>query len=205
MHDRRLPCYASYSNVTMDENRFYDFSNYDRNGEREYSENYLNRHPKKSANNKRKCSQSYYNSIVAQIENIKKRNEGTVRYERSWWRSVYRIESKPEMSDYEARMAIKKLEEHLRTLEVDRIDIGSSNKSFTRGSVRAGNKVTIKVLFNQRYVTYEILTEDKSDIVNNKISYLSPIAQGLMGHTVGEMVDVIVPRGLMKVEIISID
>ena len=52
---------------------------------------------------------------------------------------------------------------------------------------------------------YRLVGEEEADIPNNKISIRTPIARGMIGKKVGEKVDIQVPAGLLKYEILKID
>ena len=67
------------------------------------------------------------------------------------------------------------------------------------------NRVTIKNLKNKATMTYTIVTETEANLRENKISVATPIAKGLMGHKVGDVVEVTAPAGVMKFEIMKIE
>ena len=52
--------------------------------------------------------------------------------------------------------------------------------------------------------TWKLVSESEIDTKNGKISFNSPIGMALIGHKVGEIVEVNVPSGVMKLEILSI-
>ncbi len=66
------------------------------------------------------------------------------------------------------------------------------------------NKVTLKNLKMGAEMTYTITTETEANLAQGKISITSPIAKGLLGHKVGDVVDVKVPAGVMQFEILNI-
>ena len=66
------------------------------------------------------------------------------------------------------------------------------------------NKVTIKNLANGMEMAYTIVADSEADLKEKKIATSTPIAQGLLGHKVGEVVEIRVPSGLMKFEIVDI-
>ncbi len=70
--------------------------------------------------------------------------------------------------------------------------------------VQLMNKVTIKNIKNNAKMTYTIVSETEADLKAGKISITTPIAKGLLGHKKGDVVDVRVPAGTMKFEIIDI-
>ncbi len=71
-------------------------------------------------------------------------------------------------------------------------------------TVQILNRVTIKNLNNNTNMVYTIVSEHESNIKEGKISIETPIAKGLVGKRVGDVVDVQVPSGMMKFEIIDI-
>lgn len=70
--------------------------------------------------------------------------------------------------------------------------------------VQLMNKVTIKNVKNNAKMTYTIVSETEADLKSGKISITTPIAKGLLGHKKGDIVDVRVPAGVMKFEIVEI-
>ena len=66
------------------------------------------------------------------------------------------------------------------------------------------NKVTIKNLKNKAKMTYTIVSETEANLRAGKISITTPIAKGLIGHKVGDVVEVQAPVGKMQFEIIEI-
>lgn len=91
---------------------------------------------------------------------------------------------------------IQELEEMIRRAKVI---LHSSDT----GSVSVGSKVVVIIDGDQEH--YEIVGAMESDPDNNKISVESPIGQSLMGHKVGEEVDIAVPAGVMKAKILEIN
>lgn len=66
------------------------------------------------------------------------------------------------------------------------------------------NTVTIKNVNNGAQMKYTIVAESEANIKEHKIASSTPIAKGLMGHKVGDVVDIRVPSGMMKFEIVDI-
>ena len=67
------------------------------------------------------------------------------------------------------------------------------------------NKVTIKNVANGMTMTYTIVTENEANLREQKIASNTPIAQALIGHRVGDTVQVKAPAGLMNFEIVKIE
>jgi transcription elongation factor GreA len=95
-------------------------------------------------------------------------------------------------------MKIAKLEDmvaNARIIDESRIDTSK---------VQILNKVKIKNTKNNQQLEYMLVSESESDIKNGKISVATPIAKGLLGKKVGDVVDIQVPSGVMSFEIIEI-
>ncbi|MHA7111095.1 transcription elongation factor GreA [Sunxiuqinia elliptica] len=71
-------------------------------------------------------------------------------------------------------------------------------------SVQILNKVTIKNKKNNATMQYTIVSEHEADLKSGKISIETPIAKGLLGKKVGDVVDIQVPSGIIAFEIIDI-
>lgn len=53
-------------------------------------------------------------------------------------------------------------------------------------------------------MTYQLVSETEADLKNGKISVKSPISKGLLGKSVGDVVEIEVPAGKIGLEIIEI-
>lgn len=62
-------------------------------------------------------------------------------------------------------------------------------------------KVTLTNLSTNKEVTYQIVSEGEADLKTGKISVTSPIGSGLLGKAVGEVAEVSVPAGSLKLRI----
>lgn len=96
-------------------------------------------------------------------------------------------------------MKIAKLKELIASARI--IDDSQLNTE----EVQLLNKVTIKNLKNGMQVAYTIVTENEANFREGKIASTTPIAQGLMGHKVGDVVKVNAPAGTLEFEILKIE
>ncbi|HHW81844.1 MAG TPA: transcription elongation factor GreA [Bacteroidales bacterium] len=71
-------------------------------------------------------------------------------------------------------------------------------------TVKIMNRVTMKNLKTEKLMTYTLVSETEADFKQGKIAVNTPIAQGLMGKKVGDVVDIKIPSGVLSVEIIEI-
>ena len=70
--------------------------------------------------------------------------------------------------------------------------------------VQMMNKVTIKNQKNGAVMTYTLVSETEADFKQGKLSINTPIAKGLIGKVVGDVVEIQVPNGLIPFEIVDI-
>ena len=66
------------------------------------------------------------------------------------------------------------------------------------------NKVKIRNVKNNAVMTYTLVSDSEANLREGKIAVSTPIAQGLMGKKVGDVVEIRVPSGLMSFEIMEI-
>ena len=86
----------------------------------------------------------------------------------------------------------------------------SSAQIIDPSSVKADGRVVFGAtldLFDEntgKQDTYQIVGDDEADIKDGKVSVSSPIARALIGKEVGEEVDVQVPDGIHRYEILDV-
>jgi len=66
------------------------------------------------------------------------------------------------------------------------------------------SKVKIKNTANNMIMDYILVAESEADLKAGKISVTSPIGKGLLGKSIGEIAEVIVPSGKINFEILEI-
>lgn len=95
-------------------------------------------------------------------------------------------------------MKISRLRESLANSRlVDKNKIDTTN-------VQLMNKVKIKNKANNQVMEYFLVAEAEANLKEGKIAITSPIAKGLLGKKVGDVVDVQVPSGTIRFEIMGI-
>lgn len=67
-----------------------------------------------------------------------------------------------------------------------------------------GLQVTVQDLDSGEESCYQIVGEDEADIAAQRISVSSPVARALIGKSVGDIVQVQIPRGLRELEVLEI-
>ncbi|MBR4267631.1 MAG: transcription elongation factor GreA [Bacteroidales bacterium] len=66
------------------------------------------------------------------------------------------------------------------------------------------SKVTIENVKNKARMTYTLVAESEANLKEKKISVETPIAKGLMGKKVGDVVKVTIPAGQAEFKIVDI-
>ena len=104
--------------------------------------------------------------------------------------------AKDEQRDIEAR--IEEIEEIIKN------SIVLDEKSINFNKIHVGCTVTVIEKKSKKKQVYQIVDSTKVNSREGKISYESPIGKALMDKEVGNVVEVTVPAGVFKYEIIDI-
>ena len=73
-----------------------------------------------------------------------------------------------------------------------------------KDKVQILSKVTLLNHNNKREVVYTIVSENEANLREGKLAIGTPIAKALLGKKVGDIVEVQVPAGMLKLEILNI-
>ena len=73
-----------------------------------------------------------------------------------------------------------------------------------KSKVQILSKVTLLNHNNNRQVVYTIVAEHEANLREGKLAIGTPIAKALLGKKTGEVVEVVVPAGTLKLEILDI-
>jgi transcription elongation factor GreA len=95
-------------------------------------------------------------------------------------------------------MRIAKLEEihsNARLIDETHLDVSK---------VLVLSNVKIKNQANGMELKYTLVAESEADLKSGKISVTSPIGKGLLGKSVGQVAEIIVPNGKLNFEILEI-
>ena len=111
-----------------------------------------------------------------------------------------------ENAEYDAaKEAQGLLETKISKLEIDLSNARVLNKeNLDSSSVHLLSTVVIQNIDSGQTMTYTIVSESEADLVAKKISVTSPIGKGLLGKSVGDIVKINVPKGILKFKVIDI-
>jgi transcription elongation factor GreA len=75
---------------------------------------------------------------------------------------------------------------------------------FDNSKVLILSRVRLRNVSNKMEFSYTLVAEAEADLPSGKISVNSPIGKGLLGKTFGDIAEIQVPNGMMKLEILEI-
>ena len=97
-----------------------------------------------------------------------------------------------------AGRSLAKLEEvhsNARLIDESQLDV---SKALVLSNVKIKNQA------NGMEMKYTLVAESEADLKTGKISVTSPIGKGLLGKSIGEIAEIVVPNGVLKFEILEI-
>jgi transcription elongation factor GreA len=94
---------------------------------------------------------------------------------------------------------INELELRLRSAKI--VD----NMAINKDNIRLGATVTMRDENTKATLVYTLSSADEADPTEGKISVSSPLAQGLLGASAGELVKVRLPNGEKHLAILKVD
>ena len=111
-----------------------------------------------------------------------------------------------ENAEYEAakhalslnEIRIRELEEKVANVEIIKLEPPQNGKIFI------GARVTLWDLDFEEEVVYQLTGSEESDPAEGKISINSPVAKALLGHEVDDIIEIRVPRGILKYKVTAI-
>lgn len=148
-------------------------------------------------------SQKGYDNLVAELQHL----ESVERLAAS--AAIAEARDKGDLSEnaeYDAaKEAQAKLENKIALLKQTILDAKIiDTKNMDTSSVQILCTVGLKNVKNGMQMKYTIVSETEANLREGKISVGTPIAQGLLGKKVGDIVSIKVPAGTVELEITSI-
>ena len=106
-----------------------------------------------------------------------------------------------ENSEYDAaKEAQAHLADKINQLKLTIAEIIDKSRLST-DAVQLLSKVVMTNLANKARMTYTIVSANEANLREGKISIETPIAQALLNHKVGDVVEAQIPRGTLKLKI----
>lgn len=104
--------------------------------------------------------------------------------------------AKNDQSFMETRIIIlEKMLNKARVVDSDSLDVTT---------VQIGSVVVLNDIEFSEKIEYQIVGPAEADVLENKISYESPLGKELLGKTVGSVVSVVAPMGVVQYELLEV-
>ena len=145
-------------------------------------------------------SQEGYDKLVAEL----KRLETIERPKAS--AAIAEARDKGDLSENSEYDAAKEAQAHLED-KINKLKVTISEAKIidtsrlSADSVQILSKVEMTNITNNAKMTYTIVSESEANLKEGKISIKTPIAQGLLNKKVGDVAEIKIPRGTIKLRI----
>lgn len=124
-------------------------------------------------------------------------------------RQIAEARDKGDLSE-NAEYAAAKEAQGMLELKISRLEDQIARSRVIDGSqidtstIKILNRVKIRNTANGATMEYQLVPESEANLKEGKIAASSPIAKGIMGKKVGDVVQIQVPSGIIPFEILSI-
>ena len=148
-------------------------------------------------------SREGYEKLQGELKELKDKERPSVRL------SLQRAREFGDLSENAEYLAAKErlmfLEQRIGKLEetLSRVHL-LENEDIPDDKVYIGATVDLLDLKKQRELKYTLVAPEEADFDAGKISTISPIGKGLLGHAEGEEVEIQVPAGMLHYRIVKI-
>ena len=145
-------------------------------------------------------SQEGYDKIVAELKQL----ETIERPKAS--AAIAEARDKGDLSENSEYDAAKEAQAHLED-KINKMKLAIAEAKIvdisrlSTDSVQIMSKVEMTNMANKAKMNYTIVSESEANLKEGKISIKTPIAQGLLNKKVGEIVEIKIPRGTIKLRI----
>ena len=145
-------------------------------------------------------SQKGYDEMVAQLQQL----ETVERPKAS--AAIAEARDKGDLSENAEYDAAKEAQAHLET-KINQLKLAIAEakvidtSSLSTEAVQILSTVEMTNMANNTKMRYTIVSENEANIKVGKISIKTPIAQGLLNKKVGDVVEIAIPRGTIKLRI----
>ena len=147
-------------------------------------------------------SQKAYDRLCHELETLKKVDRPDIISEISTARAQGDLSENAEYHAAKEKQGV--IEDKIRELE-DKIHRGEiySSEPIASDRIVFGTVVSVKNLDTKKVLQYTLVGTEDVDVESGKISSVSPIGKSLMGKKSGDVVEVQIPKGTLKLEILD--
>ncbi len=147
-------------------------------------------------------SQQAFEKLTQELDNLKKNERPVIIAEISAARAQGDLSENAEYHAAKERQGhledrISDIEDKLTRAEIITASAADSDR------IIFGAVVSVKNLESGKTLEYTLVGSDEVDVAEGKISSASPIGKALMGKKPGDVVEVQIPKGLLRLEILN--
>ena len=148
-------------------------------------------------------SRQGYQKLQDELRELKDNERPTVRQSLQRAREFGDLAENAEYSAAKERLMF--LEQRINKLEetLSRVRL-LENENIPGDKVYIGATVDLLDLKNDKELKYTLVAPEEADFEDGKISTVSPIGKGLLGHSEGEEVEIQVPAGVLNYRVVKI-
>ena len=145
-------------------------------------------------------SQEGYEKLVADLKHLESVERPKISA------AIAEARDKGDLSENSEYEAAKEAQSHLES-KINKLKVTISEAKIVDVSRLSGDmvqilsKVELTNMANQSKMVYTIVSESEANLREGKISIKTPIAQGLLNKKVGDIVEIAIPRGTIKLRI----
>jgi len=148
-------------------------------------------------------TQEGLDKLTEELKNLKTKGRAEMA------RAIQEARDKGDLSENAEYDAAKDAQGHLeaKIASLDNILAGArviDENNVDTSKLMILSKVLLKNHTTKKDVRYLLVSETEANLKEGKISIKSPIGQGLLGKKIGEVIEVTIPAGTLKLEIIEI-
>ncbi len=153
-------------------------------------------------NNKLPMSRQAFEKLTAELDHLKKVERPLIIAEIAAARAQGDLSENAEYHAAKEKQGM--LEDKISELEdkIARADIMTADPSES-AHIIFGAVVSVKNLHTNKVQEYTLVGSEEVDVATGKISSASPIGKSLMGRKTGDVVEVSIPKGMLKLEILK--
>jgi transcription elongation factor GreA len=147
-------------------------------------------------------TQKAYDMLVLEQDNLKKKERPYIIAEIAAARAQGDLSENAEYHAAKEKQGM--LEDKINELEdkIARAEIVTADPSESLHII-FGAVVSVKNLSTNKLMEYTLVSPEEVDVLTGKISSASPIGKSLMGRKAGDVIEVDIPKGKLKLEILN--
>lgn len=154
--------------------------------------------------NKVILTQGGYDKLVEELTFLKTKKRREVANQLEFARSLGDLRENAEYetakeAKHQLEIRIAELEHKLGNAKI--VDLSE----VPEGRAFLGCRLEVKNLNTSKIITYMLVAQDEADLASGKISVTSPIGRGLVGQELNAVVEIQVPAGKLKLQIIKVE